>query len=154
MNLQQSNPENLRTGKIGERDLRAYFNLQYTFLHSITLAREAALRSYGPVIDMPVEPQKDRTTEVKAVKEDATQTSEPVKTYPNVEQPTAPNEPQRVPEKLASSLASSAVHASETAENSSNPDIDEIREKVDRALNAAKTPLSPPDDKNNYDVAA
>ena len=140
---QQYNPETQkRPNKLGERDMRALFTLKYIIDRSITLADESARRAYGPYIDMPdaLPPTQtpDRAVSAPAAAENQVAEAATHATHAN---------------KVVSTLAASAVKDAETPVTTpvATPNIDQIREQVNRALAGTAEPT---DTRNNYELAA
>lgn len=140
---QQYNPETQkRPNRLGERDMRALFTLQYIYTRSIALANESARRAYGPYIDMPDALPPTQTPD-RAV-------SAPVAAENQVVETATHSTPVR---EAVSTLAVSAVKDAKTsvATPLATQNIDQIREQVNRALAGAAEPT---DTRNNYELAA
>lgn len=139
---QQYNPETQkRPNKLGERDMRALFTLQYIYTRSIALANESARRAYGPYIDMPDALPPSQAPDRAA--------SAPVAVENHVAETATHSTPVN---EVVSTLAASAVKDTETpvATPVTTQNIDQIREQVNRALAGA----SSQDTSNKYELAA
>ena len=128
MNSQQPTPEKLRTGKFDERDFRAYFKLQYTFLESLRLAGNLFANSYGPSVDIADKPQTEQHVDVIV----ATEKVVPAQEVKTADVPTQ-DSVQRIPE-AATALAASAVTATEASDNTSNLDLAAIRDQINNSF--------------------